>query len=150
MTTRRAIAKLALAMLLATGAMLVGCRSETTAPPPVLAPIEGGNGRLDWAGMQPCADCDGIETHLALVNDDGRRSFVLTETYLAERPVRFVESGKWQREQALLLLIGKDGARLGYAVLEDGRLQPRDVRGRRLAGSDGDGLLSPVAAATER
>ncbi len=150
MTARGALAKRSPVVLLVVVAMLAGCRNESAAPPQVLAPIESASGRLDWAGMQPCADCEGIETHLALVNEDGRRSFVLTETYLAERPVRFVESGQWQREQDLLLLAGKDGARIGYAVLEDGRLQPRDVRGRRLAGSDGDGLLSPVVAATER
>ena len=136
--------------LLATGALLAACRGEPAAPPQVLAPLETANGRLDWAGMQPCADCDGIETHLALVNEDGRRSFVLTETYLATRPVRFVENGQWRREGDLVLLTGRDDARLAYAVLEDGRLQPRDARGRRLPGNDGDGLLLPAAAATER
>lgn len=148
MTTRRALACTLYCLLAA--ALLAGCRNEGAAPPQVLAPIEAGNGRLDWAGMQPCADCEGIETHLSLVNEGGRRSFVLTETYLAERPVRFVENGKWQREGDLLLLTGKDEARLGYVVLEDGRLQPRDVRGRRLPGSDGDGLLLPIAASVDR
>lgn len=150
MMRRCGIAKPALAPLLVACVVVSGCRNETAVPPQVLAPLEGGNGRLDWSGMQPCADCDGIETHLALVNDDGRRSFVLTETYLAQRPVRFVETGQWQREDGLLLLTGKDGVRLSYAVLDDGRLQPRDARGRRLPGRDGDGLLAPVAAATER
>ena len=150
MTAHRTIAWRALALLLAASAMLAGCRNEGAAPPPVLAPLEGGDGRLDWAGMQPCADCEGIETHLALIHEGGRRSFMLTETYLADRPVRFSESGQWQRTGDLLLLTGKNGARLGYAVLEDGRLQPRDVRGHRLAGSDGDGLLAPVASVAER
>lgn len=145
MNTRAAMATLAVVV-----ALLGACRGDNAAPPQAIAPIEGANGRLDWAGMQPCADCDAIETHLALVNEDGRRSFVLTETYLAPRPVRFVENGQWQREGALLLLTARNEARLVYAVLEDGRLQPRDARGRRLPGNDGDGLLAPVAAATER
>lgn len=144
MSARNAIAVLGLM------ALLGACRGEGTAAPEVIAPIDNANGRLDWAGMQPCADCDGIETHLALVNEGGRRSFVLTETYLAARPVRFVENGQWQREGELLLLTSRNDARLAYAVLEDGRLQPRDGRGRRLPGNDGDGLLNPVSAATDR
>lgn len=146
MSGRKAIAALALAL----AGMLVACRGPDTAAPAAVAPIENANGRLDWAGMQPCADCDGIETQLSLVNEGGRRSFVLTETYLAAPPVRFVESGQWRREGALLLLTARNDARLAYAVLEDGSLQPRDPRGRRLPGNDGDGLLAPVAAATER
>lgn len=129
---------------------LAGCRGGDTAAPEVIAPIESADGRLYWAGMQPCADCEGIETQLALVNEDGRRSFVLTETYLAGRPVRFVDNGQWRREGELLLLTSRNDARLAYAVLDDGRLQPRDARGRRLPGNDGDGLLAPVAAETDR
>lgn len=142
-------ARLALAAL-ACAALLGACRGPDTAAPEAVAPIENANGRLDWAGMQPCADCDGIDTQLSLVNEDGRRSFTLTETYLAARPVRFVENGQWRRDGVLLLLTARNDARLAYAVLEDGRLQPRDPRGQRLPGNDGDGLLSPVAAATER
>lgn len=140
--------RIAIAWLLL--AALAACDGQRTGSPAVIAPIEQGEGRVEWAGMQPCADCDGIETRLALARDGGRRSFVLSETYLAERPVRFVASGRWQLERGLLQLHAEDGSRLSYALLADGRLQPRDTRGRRLATSDGDGLLMPATSPSER
>ena len=131
-------------------AALAACDGQRGAAPAVIAPIEQGEGRVEWNGMQPCADCEGIETRLVLTRDGGRRNFVLSETYLAERPVRFVASGRWQRERDLLQLVAEDGSRLSYALLADGRLQPRDARGRRLATSDGDGLLMPATSPARR
>lgn len=131
-------------------AALAACDGQRGAAPAVIAPIEQGEGRVEWNGMQPCADCEGIETRLVLTRDGGRRNFVLSETYLAERPVRFVASGQWQRERDLLQLRAEDGSRLSYALLADGRLQPRDARGRRLATSDGDGLLMPARSPARR
>ncbi len=138
------------AVLLAGCALAVGCDAQRTAPPPILAPVEQADGRIEWSGMQPCADCEGIDTSLVLAREGRRQRFTFSETYLAERPARFVTSGAWRREGALLTLEADDGARLGYAVLADGRLQPRDARGRRLSTADGDGLLQPVASAPER
>ena len=131
-------------------AALAACDGQRGAAPAVVAPIEQGEGRVEWNGMQPCADCEGIETRLVLTRDGARRNFVLSETYLAERPVRFVASGQWRRERDLLQLRAEDGSRLSYALLADGRLQPRDARGRRLATSDGDGLLMPATSAPGR
>jgi hypothetical protein len=128
---------------------LAACRREAAQPPTVLAPLEGG-GRIEWTGMQPCADCEGIDTRLALAQDGARRNFVLTETYMAATPVRFVTKGRWSRERDLLQLQVDDGGTLGYMVLADGRLQPRDARGRRLPGNDGDGLLTPATTSTQR
>ena len=110
----------------------------------VLAPLERGDASLEWRGMQPCADCDGIDTRLLLARDGARRGFVLVERYLAQPPVRFVSRGGWDRRGDLLRLEPEEGGSLAYAVLDDGRLQPRDSRGRRLPGSDGDGVLAPV------
>lgn len=137
-------------LLAAVMLVLAACGRDAGDAPAILAPVEQGDGRLEWTGMQPCADCDGIETRLALVRESGKRSFVLTETYLAERPVRFVSSGRWEREADLLELQADDGARLNYALLGDGSLQPRDGRGRRLAGNDADGLLVPVTSSPRR
>jgi len=137
-------------VLLAVTLVVAACGRDTGDAPAVLAPVEQGDGRLEWTGMQPCADCEGIDTRLALVREAGQRSFVLTETYLAERPVRFVSSGRWEREDDLLELQADDGARLNYALLGDGSLQPRDGRGRRLAGNDADGLLVPVTSSPRR
>jgi uncharacterized lipoprotein NlpE involved in copper resistance len=129
-------------LLAAVMLVLAACSRDAGDAPAILAPVEQGDGRL--------ADCDGIETRLALVRESGKRSFVLTETYLAERPVRFVSSGRWEREVDLLELQADDGARLNYALLGDGSLQPRDGRGRRLAGNDADGLLVPVTSSPRR
>jgi hypothetical protein len=137
-------------VVLALMLVLVACGRDAGDAPAILAPVEQGDGRLEWAGMQPCADCEGIETRLALVREAGKRSFVLTETYLAERPVRFVSSGRWERQADLLELQADDGALLNYALLGDGSLQPRDGRGRRLAGNDADGLLLPVTSSPRR
>lgn len=141
---RRAVA--AAACLLA----LSACDAQRTPPPQVLAPVEDADGRIEWRGMQPCADCDGIDTTLVLSREGGRQRFVFSETYLARQPARFVTSGTWRRDGALLRLDADDDVRLGYAVLEDGRLQPRGLRGQRLSTADGDGLLQPTASATER
>ncbi len=127
-----------------------GCERAAGPAPPVLAPLEQGDGRVEWSGVQPCADCEGIDTRLVLAREDGRRRFVLTETFLAQPPMRFVASGRWQHSDGALQLEADDGARLRYALLDDGRLQPRDLRGRRLPGSDGDGMLMPVADPVER
>jgi hypothetical protein len=133
---------------LALALCLAGCERSAGPPPAAMAPVEQGDGRVEWAGVQPCTDCDAIDTRLVLAREDGRRRFVLTEVYLAEQPVQFVANGQWERSGALLQLEADDGSRLRYALLEDGRLQPRDLRGRRLPGSDGDGMLMPVASAS--
>lgn len=125
---------------------LAGCVRGDAPAPAVLAPLERDGGRMDWAGVQPCADCEAIDTRLALSRQAGEGRFVLDETFVAGRPVRFVAEGRWERDDTLLRLEADDGARLVYAVLDDGRLQPRDWRGRRLPGADGDGVLAPVGA----
>lgn len=130
--------------------LLCGCDVQRTQAPPILQPMEQGNGRIEWQGVQPCADCDGIDTRLVLTREGRGQRFALTEIYLAPTPASFVSNGNWKREGGFVLLEADDGARLGYAVLADGRLQPRDVDGRRLATADGDGLLLPVAAALDR
>ncbi|MEJ7747301.1 MAG: hypothetical protein WKF61_11280, partial [Luteimonas sp.] len=57
---------------------------------------------------------------------------------------RFVEQGLWRRDDALIRLqTANDGLRV-FALLPDGRLEPRDRRGRRFAPRQGDALL-PVA-----
>jgi copper homeostasis protein (lipoprotein) len=144
---RRFLAASLAGLVLALGA---GCERQRDAAPPVLAPIEQGDGRIEWSGMQPCADCEGIETTLVLARADGAQTFVLSEVYLADPPARFVAGGRWKRDGGLLRLDADDGARFGYAVLADGSLQPRDLRGRRLSTRDGDGVLAPVASSSER
>lgn len=121
-------------------------REEPDPTPPVMAELEQNGGRLAWSGMHPCADCVGIDTRLLLLHERGMREFLLEEIYLAPDPVPFVSKGRWRLQRGLLWLTAEDGAETVYAVLlDDGALQPRDSRGRRLASNDGDGLLMPVS-----
>src|SRR5688572_3045806 len=52
-----------------------------------------------WLGVLPCADCDGIQTRLVLRGEDGKRRYLLEETYLgAEGDNTFVQEGEWTEE----------------------------------------------------
>lgn len=139
---------LARAPVLLIAALLLGtaCQQPPGAgtPHPVV-PLERVDGRIEWQGLSSCADCDGIQTSLVLQRAGNERRFSLAETYLAEDGARFIETGQWRSGQGLLELQGDGGARRVYAVLPDGRLQPRDTRGHRYADRQGD-FLVPVTA----
>jgi len=124
-------------LLLATA----GC---ARAPVP-LPGIAQGDGRVEWHGTAPCADCAGIDTRLVLERENQDRRYMLVETYVADTgDLRFVDHGQWQQEAALLRLRGSAGSRRTYEVRADGRLQSCDSHGRPLPLQDG-ALLSPVA-----
>lgn len=108
----------------------------------------GGGDRIEWRGRMPCADCDAIDTHLLLRREGAARDYVLTEVYqVGDGATRFVEHGRWRQERALLRLQDDAGGRRAYALLPDGRLQPRDWHGRPLSPGAGD-FLVPVTATT--
>ncbi len=92
--------------------------------------------------MLGCADCDGIQTQLLLQNGVATGSeFHLTEIYLAHgQDARFDDHGHWRRQADLLQLQGDSGSLRVYAVLPDGRLQPRDGHGMALSPETGDTL----------
>lgn len=124
--------------------LLVACDGGGTSQH-ALPPLEHGGGGVQWRGLLACADCDGIDTVLSLQRRGEERSYTLTETYLtADGDVRFVDTGHWQRDRDLLRLQGLQGGRRVYALLADGRLQPRDGQGRRFQPRVHDFLL-PVA-----
>ena len=124
---------------------LAACGGQAPAPS-AMAPMDGGDGRIEWQAQLPCADCEAIDTRLVLARDGDSRDYVLTETFIAgDGDARFVEHGHWQREDALLRLRGDGGGERVFALLPDGRLEPRDGHGRRFALREGDYLL-PVAA----
>ena len=106
-----------------------------------------GDGRtIEWQGRRACADCDGIATRLVLAQGDGRQEYDLTETYfLGGGDTRFSEHGRWRREASLLELQGDGGSRPAFALLPDGRLQPRDGHGAPLSPGE-DALLVPVSS----
>jgi copper homeostasis protein (lipoprotein) len=121
---------------------LAGCGRDS-AP---VAPVLPSDGRIEWQGLLACADCDGIRTQLVLLRSGDRRSYTLTETYLADDgDARFSETGDWERDRGLLRLRGETGATRFYLLLSDGRLQPRDARGQPFR-QEGD-FLVPVTAA---
>lgn len=110
-------------------------------PPPAIAP---GDGRLEWRGTLPCADCTAIAVRLVLERDGGRQRYRLEETYLAaEGGERFADDGRWRQDGALLRLEGRGGSRRTFALQADGSLQSRDSRGRALPVQD-DAMLSPL------
>ena len=127
--------------------MLAACQASP--PPPPLTATQARldvDGEIQWRGARRCADCDGIEAQLVLRRAGGRNSYSLAETYRVSRQgARFLETGRWQRNGALLRLRGDGSSTRVYALLPDGRLQARDAHGGPLPGDAGD-ILLPVSA----
>jgi copper homeostasis protein (lipoprotein) len=123
--------------------LLAACDVSRVPAEAPLPAISQEDGRVEWRGVLPCADCDGIETLLVLERRGQARRYDLVETFLAARDgARFAESGQWRMQGAALSLDGEGGASRHYVLLPDGRLQPQDGRGRpfRLRGD----VLLPV------
>jgi hypothetical protein len=122
---------------------LAGCHGRPAAPAAdaVIAP----QARAEWRGRLPCADCDAIDAQLVLERGS-RDGYRLTENYrTGGTTTRFVEQGRWQRQDTLLRLRGEGGSLRVYALLPDGRLQPRGSHGATLTSADED-VLVPVSA----
>lgn len=136
--------------LLAAAGLLAACEREPPPAAPGAMPLAAGDGSLGWRGVLGCADCDGIDTSLALSRAGDQREYLLVETYMTEAGgERFIDQGIWRPQGGgLIRLESEDGSRRVYAVQSDGRLQPRDGRGRRFARREGD-VLSPIAAAND-
>lgn len=118
-------------LLLITVCLVAACDQARTPGDAALPQIANGEGRVEWRGMLACADCDGIETLLVLERQGDAHRYDLVETFLAEPDgARFVESGQWRLDDGMLQLQGERGATRHYALLPDGRLQPRDGGGR--------------------
>ena len=102
--------------------------------------------QIEWRGDSACADCDAIQSNLVLQRGPPAH-YLLTERYLSgDAAVRFRSRGRWRRDRDLLRLDGSDGSTRVYALLPDGRLDPRDRHGRPLAADAGvDATLAPVA-----
>ncbi|TWI01886.1 NlpE-like protein [Luteimonas cucumeris] len=126
----------------------LGACSRAPAPDDAAAALLEHDGRVAWQGMLACADCDGIDTSLSLDRRGGQRDYLLIESYLTEGGAeRFVERGRWQaNDDALIRLRAIDGGERVYALQADGRLQPRDTKGRRFATRDGDFLMPAMAS----
>ncbi|GAA4854581.1 hypothetical protein GCM10023332_02590 [Luteimonas vadosa] len=122
--------------------LLSACEPAPEPPSPALPQLGQADGRVQWRGLLACADCDGIEALLVLERQGDVHRYDLVETFLAgPEGARFAESGQWRLEDGMLRLQGERGALRLYALLPDGRLQPRDGRGRPFRRRDGDFLV---------
>ncbi|MBC7920353.1 MAG: copper resistance protein NlpE N-terminal domain-containing protein [Ferruginibacter sp.] len=90
-------------VLLSLAGSLLGCQGNSGNPDlTVVSPVRTGNPNKKavvrfagtYAGVVPCADCDGLETELQ-INNDG--TYVLKHTYLGKQRGRntFREQGNW-------------------------------------------------------
>lgn len=91
---------------------------------------------LDWAGkyagILPCADCEGIETKLTL-NDD--LTYVLSQHYLTDKANEDVlKEGKfsWNEDGLSIQLEGVEGA--SQFKVEEGQLRMLDTEGKVVEG----------------
>jgi copper homeostasis protein (lipoprotein) len=142
---RMSCRRFASCLLLAACCLPAGC---DVARQPASLPLDGGDGRIEWHGTLPCADCDAIEVQLMLERAGDARRYELVETYIAEEgAARFTENGEWRQRDDLIELTGEAGVARRYAVLPDGRLQPRDARGRAFARREHDVLVPTEAFA---
>lgn len=90
-----------------------------------------------WAGLMPCSDCQGIDTRLVLRTQRGKRSYLLSETYLGgSGQTSFNRAGTWTElvrksgnDAQVTYVLDPDKAAQGYALQPDGALE--------LLGADG-------------
>lgn len=138
------MARLPAALLIALTVVAGGC--DLARPPdPALPALGTGDGRIEWRGTLPCADCEGIDTLLVLERQGEVNRYELVEVYIArDGSMRFEEAGAWRVDDALLSLEPTTGGLRRYALLRDGGLQARDTAGLVFTGREGD-ILQPLA-----
>jgi copper homeostasis protein (lipoprotein) len=118
-------------LLLAVFCASAACDRMPSAPHSSPEPLQKGDGRVAWRGMLPCADCGGIDTLVVLERRGEARRYELVEIFVAgQESARFSETGEWRLDGTRLRLAGEGGAERHFALLRDGRLQPRDADGR--------------------
>lgn len=80
------------AVLLTLVALVLAACHPSTAPVPDGARVDDRNIVGDYEGVLPCADCEGIRTHLSL--QPGYR-YQMQETYLGKSALVFNDHGSW-------------------------------------------------------
>ena len=106
---------------------------------------DASEGQLAWVGVRACADCERIEANLTLQWSGEERQYRMIETYVdANGPTRFEDAGRWSNRGDLILLEGEKGERHAFRLLDDGRLQPRNLDGNAFEGSRD--FLQPMEA----
>jgi copper homeostasis protein (lipoprotein) len=109
---------------------------DTTATP-VAAMADNSANALDWPGtykgVVPCADCEGIETTIAIATDS---AYTLTTKYLGKKNAKpAVKKGKfsWNAAGNTITLAGITNAPSQYLVGENQLIQ-LDMQGNRITG----------------
>lgn len=120
--------------------LLAGCGVRDEEPlPPAFAHADG---PLAWQGVRRCVDCDAVESQLILSWAGGDRRYQWIDTYFsAGEAMPFGIEGTWRHEGSLIMLEDDAGAWHALRLLDDGRLQPRDVSGRGVGGGEADMLV---------
>jgi len=91
-----------------------------------------------WAGLLPCRDCQGIDTRLVLRTSQGRRDYVLTETYLGgSGQTSFNREGTWTElrrteggEAQVTYVLDPEQAAQRFSLQPDGALELLDAQGK--------------------
>jgi copper homeostasis protein (lipoprotein) len=91
-----------------------------------------------WAGLLPCRDCQGVDTRLVLRSSQGRRDYVLTETYLGGTGTNsFNREGTWTElrrteggEAKVTYVLDPDQATQRFVLQPDGALELLDAEGK--------------------
>lgn len=106
---------------------------------------------LDWAGtyagVTPCAGCEGIETELSITYG---RSFELSTKYIGESDSTFQTSGSftWNENGSIIQLDIEDKSMPVEYIVQENRLVQLDIDGNRITGDFGErytlSMKSPV------
>jgi len=124
--------------------MAIGCSTQTgnqnagnnPKATELMADQHSSRNSLDWQGVYkgvtPCADCEGIETTIVLLDDN---TFSSTLIYLGKDAGEFNDSGtfEWNETGSAITLLSNDGQRQMYQVGENILFQ-LDQEGNRITG----------------
>lgn len=105
-------------------------RVDTTAVVPMQVSFE------HYAGVLPCADCDGIEVELNLKSDSTWMMHIIYQNRLSKGPGsnEMSENGKWMMHGAdTIHLMGRKDAPSMY-IRTDSSLIQLDMKGKRIEG----------------
>jgi len=98
------------------------------------------NWQGSYTGLLPCADCEAIETSLALYKDN---TYVLSETYVGKGDsAEHVASGKFTCDGNKVKLEGLDGKSSFYQV-EEKQVRSLDMNGNPVEGQLADTYIMP-------
>ena len=104
---------------------------------PAAVPATAQDIERTWAGLLPCRDCQGIDTRLVLRTHEGKRNYLLTETYVGgSGQTSFNRAGTWtelQRriggEPQVTYVLDPDRAAQQFVLQPDGALEMLDADG---------------------